>query len=628
MSELPNLAGRDAVAIDLETTGLKWWTDSIFGVAISYQDAGRVVSHYWDVRQTPAVIPWLQRELHQAKRVVNHNLKFDHHFLKSVNVTLPENIWCTQIAACLIDENELSYSLDSLAKKHLKERKHNDIYEELAEFFGGPATRNAQISNMEHAPVDLVADYAKKDTELALKLYLMQKDEIISQGLQPILSLELALYPVIVDMEHEGVRVDVNQCESALDQLTEKIQNSQKRINQLTGLNVNVNSRNDMLQVFSPTLDDKNKWRTKDGILLPSTPAGKPSINVEALNSINTEESKTILEIRKLLKCRDTFLKGHVMGHQHNGIIHPNINQTRGESGVKEVGTRTGRLSCDAPALQQIPARDYEVASIVRPLFLPDADQVWYCSDYSQFEFRMFAHYMNSPQFNRQYQDNPDLDFHQIVADITGLPRSASRAGEANAKQMNLGLIFGMGGGRMAQMMGLPYSTESVQFRGESGFREVLRPGHKAQEILNLYHEKIPNVNDLIKKATAQAKARGYVTTLFGRKIRFPKGQFTHKAISGIVQGSSADCLKKKMIELHEYLKGTDGRLLMTVHDEVNCSIPAGNNRMIRDIKEIMENYTNVDGYGDTPITLRIPIKSEHDVGPNWAAASGKGAKE
>ena len=126
-------------------------------------------------------------------------------------------------------------------------------------------------------------------------------------------------------------RVDVNQCESAVDQLTEKIQNSQKRINRLTGLNVNVNSRNDMLQVFSPTLDDKNKWRTKDGILLPSTPAGKPSINVEALNSINTEESKTILEIRKLLKCRDTFLKGHVMGHQHNGIIHPNINQSTGE---------------------------------------------------------------------------------------------------------------------------------------------------------------------------------------------------------------------------------------------------------------------------------------------------------
>ena len=429
-------------------------------------------------------------------------------------------------------------------------------------------------------------------------------------------------------MEHCGVRVDVDQCEVAADQLSAKILNFQKRINYMTGYSINVNSRTDMLQVFKPVLDDNNKWRTKDGILLPSTPGGKPSINVEALNSINTDESKTILEIRKLLKCRDTFLKGHVMGHQHNGIIHPNINQTRGESGVKEVGTRTGRLSCDAPALQQIPARDYAVASIVRPLFLPDAQQVWYCSDYSQFEFRMFAHYMNSPEFNRQYDDNPDLDFHQIVADITGLPRSASRAGEANAKQMNLGLIFGMGGGRMAQMMGLPYTTESVQFRGESDFREVMRPGTRAQDILNLYHEKIPNVNDLIKKATAQAKARGHVTTLFGRKIRFPKGQFTHKAISGIVQGSSADCLKKKMIELHHYLKGTDGRLLMTVHDEVNCSIPAGDTKKIRDIKEIMENYTDVDGYGEAPITLRIPIKSEHDVGANWAAASGKGAKE
>ena len=82
------------------------------------------------------------------------------------------------------------------------------------------------------------------------------------------------------------------------------------------------------------------------------------------------------------------------------------------------------------------------------------------------------------------------------------------------------------------------------------------------------------------------------------------------------------------MIELHHYLKGTDGRLLMTVHDEVNCSIPEGNTKMIREIKEIMENYTNVDGYGEAPITLRIPIKSEHDVGPNWAVASGKGAKE
>jgi len=611
----PELSKYPYVCIDVETTGLKWWEDTIFGIALFTPDGH---SYYWDIREEPEAIEYLKREVPKAKMVVNHNIKFDHHFLRRIGIELPKKVWCTQICACLINEHEMSFSLDALSKKYLGIGKDTEIYLELKELFGGLGTKNVQMKNIHRAPIELVSKYAKRDTEIAMKLYEWQKEEVKKQGLQKVLDLEMNLYPVVMDMETKGIRVDVQKAEEAMVRLTSKVDRLQSELDNKVGFECNVNARAHMLKLFEPAQsgDDPEKWYSKDGTLLSTTETGLASINRHSLEDMSDPNAKIVLDIRKLVKCRDTFIRGHILGHEKNGYVHPNINQTKGD----EAGTGTGRLSYNSPALQQIPARDGEIAGIVRPLFLSDPGEMWGCWDYQQFEFRVFAHYINNPRINKMFNDDPNTDFHQAVADMTGLPRSAPKHGGASAKQVNLGMIFGMGGGRLAQLMKLPYVVEKVSFI--DGKTEILMPGPEAEDILSKYHESIPDIKVLAKKASSIAKDRGHMFTLMGRHIRFPGGKKTYKASGLVYQGSSADCMKQKMVELHRYFKDKqEGRLLLSVHDEINCSLPQGDERMRRDISEIMERY---DGE-ETPIKLRIPILTDYGQGSNWAVASGKG---
>lgn len=608
----PNLERYPYVCVDVETTGLKWWEDKIFGVAISTPD-GR--DYYYDIRKQPESINWMKSEFPKIKKVVNHNIKFDIHFLRELGAVFKGQVWCTMISAGLINEHETSFSLDYLAKKYLGEGKDGDIYLELKKLFGGLGTRNVQVKNFPKAPVELIGKYAKKDTRVALGLYEWQKSEIERQGLGKVHKLESDLFPVVMDMEVRGVRVDVDRAEEALRHLQVKIDKLQKELNSVAGFECNPQPSEHIKKLFSPSKNEKGIWVACDGTELKNTASGNASIDSEALSKMRHPAASIILSIRKMMKCRNTFIKGHILSHHHEGVIHPNINQTKGEG----FGTGTGRFSYNQPALQQIPARDKDVAGIVRPMFVPDYGQVWGCWDYEQFEFRMFAHYINNQNINKMFNDDPDTDFHQAIADLTGLPRSAPSSGGANAKQLNLGMVFGMGGGLLAEKMGLPSKTKVVKFN-DGKEKEILVAGPEAEEVIRQYHNTVPSIEQISRKAASIAKTRGYVRTLMDRHIRFPRGYFTHKAAGLIYQGSSADCMKQKLIELDKLLKGTEGRLLLSVHDEVNVSLPIGDEKMIRDITEVLECYDGVS----CPIKLRIPIRTDFGQGSSWKEASGK----
>ena len=179
---------------------------------------------------------------------------------------------------------------------------------------------------------------------------------------------------------------------------------------------------------------------------------------------------------------------------------------------------------------------------MVRPIFLPDRGQSWSYGDLDQHEFRLFAHYANPKDIIDAYATNPDLDMHQIVADLTGMPRSATRAGEANAKQINLGMVFNMGAGELASQMGLPYTIERVDFGDH--VMDLKKAGPETLEIVENYYAKVQGVKEMARKARTVAKSRGYVRTLLGRHIRFPRGQFTYKASGLIFQGTAGDLNK------------------------------------------------------------------------------------
>jgi len=611
MSMYPDLTRFEYLALDTETTGLKWWSDRVFGVSISTPDGE---DYYWDIRRDPHAVEYLRDQVPRCNLVICHNAKFDWHMCREIGIRFPaDRVDDTMVRAALIDEHLLSYDLDTLGKKYLGQGKDSDIWQDLAELFGGRPTKNGQVANLPRAPKSLVGRYAKQDTRTTLKLWQWQRAEIEKQGLHVVAELERELLPVLVDMEHGGVAIDIEAAELAVKDIDHATKQAQYDLNQLAGFEVNPNPSNSIKELFKPKKDESGNWVVRDGTRVAATPAGAPSIDSDALRSMKDPAAALILNLRKLIKTRDTFLKGHILGHHHNGVIHANFNQTKSDN---DLGTGTGRLSVNAPALQQIHKRDAGIASVVRALFLPDSRSEWVCNDWSQMDFRVFAHYVNDERILKMYETDPDTDFHRLAADLTGLPRSPRFAGDPNAKQINLGLVFGMGQGKLAAEMGLPYTVES----SDDGKKQWLKPGDQAVEVFNKYHAAIPGVQDLLKNASSVAKSRGHVRTIMGRHIRFPRGQFTHKAGGLIFQGSAADALKVKLIELHRFLKEQDcgARLLLNVHDEFDTSVPLDSPDIKPEITRIVTDFSGAT----TPIKFRVPIRTDQGCGPNWWTAS------
>lgn len=606
------------VSADVETTGLHWYKDKLFGVAVAAYDGERIEKDYFDIR-TPRgqnLLKVLRGELPKAKRVVNHSIKFDHQFLRNEGVHITDDAMeCTSVRAALINEHEQSFSLDSLSKKYTGRHKV-DVYSELAALFGGKPTREAQIGNLHRAPESLAAKYAADDPELAILLWLWQEEEIKKQGLERVWALEKAITPIISDMERHGVRVDEDRARNSIPAIDKAISKAQNRLNSIAGKSVNANSPKQLRELFGATKLETStprgyEWRSSSGMYLPFTETGNPSIDKDVLVVMaeqGDERAKSVLTLRKMIKAK-SFLTDHILGHAHNGRVHPNYNQTKGDN---DFGTGTGRFSINDPALQQIPSRDLDIAEHVRSCLIPEDGQEWCCADWEQFEFRWFAHYTKDPKVLKAYADDPHTDYHQIVSDLTGIPRKPRFAGDANAKQINLGLVFGMGKGKMAYEMGLDYTVRY----GNDG-REWFNAGPKAEEVFNTYHNAIPGVQKLLQEASSIARSRGYVMTIGGRHLRFPGGKATHKAGGLVFQGSSADCMKQKMVELWPVCKKEGMHMLLTVHDELDFSMPDGV-RQSSIVKEALETFDGVR----CPIECRVPIRSDVALGANWFVAS------
>lgn len=618
MINLERLGDYELVAVDVETTGLHWYRDKMFGVAVAAYADGQYYSQYWDIRNSPRVLEVLKSNLRKSKRLVNHSIKFDVHFLMNEGIPLPmDRIECTMVRAALINEHEPSFGLDELCQKYLGIGKV-DIYADLARLFGGEPTREAQIKNLHRAPESLAGKYAVEDPVLALKLWQWQEKEIEKQDLGRIWELERKLTPVLIKIERQGVRTDDRQAETSMVKVNSKIYEAQLNLNKIAGRDMNANSPKQMRELFgvrkhaNPDSPRGFEYLTDAGVLLPVTDAGEASLGKDTLITmaeLGDKRAEYALSLRKLTKAR-SFLKDHILGHSINGRVYPNYNQMRGD---KDFGTRTGRFSINDPALQQIPARDVDMAEIVRSCFIPEDGHVWCSADWAQFEFRWFAHYTNDPHILKAYEDDPDTDYHQIVSDLTGIPRKPRFAGDANAKQINLGLVFGMGKGKMAYEMGLDYT---MRYSDE---REWFIAGPKAQEVFDTYHGAIPGVSKILSEASSIASSRGFVKTIMGRHLRFPGRKATHKAGGLVFQGSSADCMKQKMIEIEPMCEEDGALMLLSVHDELDFSMPEDTaHKLAEKYKKVFETFDGVQ----CPIKCRVPIRSTVELGPNWFIAS------
>lgn len=602
----PNLSDDPVVAIDLETwdpelknLGAGWATKTghVIGIAVAVDGAAWYfpIRHEngpnFDARRTLA---WLRDVCKdEDKTFVFHNAMYDLGWLKAEGVDVKGKIVDTMVAAPLIDENRYSYSLNNLGFDYLKERKDERMLREAATSMGLDPK-----SQMHMLPAHFVGRYAEQDAALTLRLWSHFKGIIEYESLTSIFDLEMRVLRVCLDMRMRGVRVDLDKA----DQVKKRLQSEEnailKRIKNDTGIDVSVWAAASVAKAFDAL-----------GLPYPKTEkSGAPSFTKNFLATHPHEVAKLVVRARELNKARTTFIDS-ITKHSVRGRIHADIHQLRSDDG----GTVTGRFSYSAPNLQQIPSRDAEIGPLIRGLFLPEEGQKWGSFDYSSQEPRFVVHYAmrleqpGSEDFVDAYRADPRSDFHQLAADIVGVPRK-------QAKTINLGLFYGMGVNKLSEQLGLDVET------GKALFRE--------------YHEKVPFVKGLSEVVSKRAGDTGRIRTILGRRCRFDKWEpatfgvhkamthdeavaeygpttllrraFTYKALNRLIQGSAADQTKKAMVDLYD-----EGILPMVqIHDELAVSV--GSKQEAEKVIDLMENA----------VPLIIPSVVDAELGPSWGEAT------
>tara|TARA_R110000796_G_scaffold9012_2_gene31034 strand:- start:3417 stop:5285 length:1869 start_codon:yes stop_codon:yes gene_type:complete len=594
----PQFSETETVAIDLETydphlmtCGPGWATGRghVVGIGVATKDW----EGYFPIRHEGGgnldegiVLRWLTNLLKSTKReVVFHNALYDVGWLRREGVIVHGKILDTIIAAPLLNENRFSYSLDNLGVEYCDERKDESLLKNAALAFGiNPKSEMYKL----HAKY--VGPYGQQDASLTLKLWNKLKIEIAQQGLEKIFETESKLIPLLLEMRWRGVRVDEEKAERVSKKLSTEEQKIQIEIKRKYGTDVNLWANASLESIF-----EKNK------IWFPRTAKGMASFQKDWLEGHSHELPQLIVRARKLNKARTTFIDKMIGEHSFKGRIHAEAHPMRNDRG----GTVTGRFSYSNPNLQQVPARDPEIGSLIRSLFIPEEGCQWGVFDYSQQEPRLTVHYANQMNLTgakdavKLYTEE-NADFHQIVADMANIPRK-------QAKTINLGLSYGMGKEKLIKELGID-DTE-------------------AENLFQQYHAKVPFIRALQDQCARVAMDRGYIRTFAGRRCRFDlwesrfersqplpleeakdkygddlKRSYTYKALNRLIQGSAADMTKLAMIGLWE--EGIVPHL--QVHDEVDISIES---------KEQADTVTRVMV---NCVKLAVPLLVDQELGTSW----------
>lgn len=618
--EFPNLSGARVLAVDTETKETDWdhgpgWgrgAGHIVGVSIATDDLRR---WYFPVRHEVEpeynlnpdnVFAWLRDALanpHQPK--VGANLIYDLGWLAEENVEVAGELVDVQHAEALLDERG-EVNVDYLGEKYLGEGKETSLlYRWCADYYGG-SPNGDQRGNIWRAPPRLVGPYAEQDAIVPLRVARAQYPLLEAEGLLPVLRMENGLIRLMIAMRRAGVTVDVQRAEELRHKLLGLQQEAQGRLDHIAGTRIEVSKSASIARAFDAM-----------GLKYPLTPTGKPSFTQAFLKAQSNPVADLINTVRKLDKLRGTFVESYVLNSHVNGKIHGQFHLLRGD----ESGTRSGRLSSSDPNLQNIPARDPELAPMVRGMFIPDpGHKQWRKYDYSQIEYRFLVHFAEGPgaaEVRQQYADNPDTDYHEFVIamikDMTGFVLDRKPA-----KNINFGLIYGMGIPKLLRTLGLTKD--------------------EGEKLFAAYHKAIPYAKAAMEYCSGVAQETGIITTILGRRSRFdlwePQGYrnddeearalpldaairtyghirraYTHKALNRRLQGSAADLMKYAMWRCWEDgVFAATGVPRLTVHDELDFSDPGGCDDAFNYMQHLMENA----------LPLRVPVRADPEVGPDW----------
>jgi DNA polymerase-1 len=585
---LARLEQADLVSFDTETTSLDYMQAEIVGVSFCVEPGHAAyvpVAHTYpgapDQLPRDLVLGRLKPLLEDAARAkVGHHLKYDAHVLRNHGIELEGMKYDSMLESYVLNSTATRHDLDSTALHYLGvETIH---YEDVA----GKGAKQLPFAEV---PVESAGEYSAEDADVALQLHhaLWPQLERLPRMRRLYEEIEQPLVPVLLDMEHLGVLIDVAMLRRQSHELAKKLHELEGQAHAAAGAPFNLDSPKQLQEVLFGKLGLPVQRKTA---------TGQPSTAEDVLEELagDYELPRILLEYRGLAKLRSTYtdkLPGQV--DPRTGRVHTSYHQAV---------AATGRLSSTDPNLQNIPIRTPEGRRI-RQAFVAPPGHVLVAADYSQIELRIMAHLSGDESLLRAFAE--DRDIHQATAaEVFGVaPLQVSADQRRAAKAINFGLIYGMSAFGLARQLGIE--------RGA------------AQQYVDLYFQRYPGVKRYMDETRAMAREQGFVETVFGRRLYLPDirsrnqqlRQYAERsAINAPMQGTAADIIKRAMIAVHAWLDDSraQARLVMQVHDELVLEV--AEDEIARIERALREHMT-------AAAELRVPLKVDLGRGANWDEA-------
>ncbi len=585
---IERLSSAPEIAIAIKTSTSNYMQAEPVGISFCIEPGHAAyipIGH--DAPGTPQQIPrervleTLRPMLESASpRKIGHNLKYDISVLSLAGIDLAGVAFDTMLESYLLDSAVTRHDLEASAARYLGQRLAD--YEKIA-------GRGAKRLSFDQIPIEQAAPYAAEGVEASLRLHRVLRSRLEEHP--PLVdlcdSLEIPLVPLLSRIERNGVRVDAKKLRTQSEELALKMHEIELSAYARAGRPFNLASAK---QIGAILFDEMQLP------VLGKTPGGKPSTSESVLQELAFQHDlpRLILTHRALSKLKSTYTDAlPECIDPRTGRVHTSYHQAVAS---------TGRLSSSDPNLQNIPVRTPEGRRI-RQAFIPDEGHLLLAADYSQIELRIMAHLSGDEGLENAFASGVDIH-RATAAEVFGLGFDAvDDESRRRAKAINFGLIYGMSAFGLARQLGI----DRVE----------------AKHYIDLYFARYPKVHDYMEKTKERARERGFVETVFGRRLYLPdirssnnqRRQYMERtAINAPMQGTAADIIKRAMLAIDRWIGDSRApvRLIMQVHDELVFEIPAAlADEMAPPIKERMSDAAQ----------LGVPLEVDIGIGENWDEA-------
>jgi len=584
---MARVAAAELTAIDTETTSLEPMTAEMVGISLATEPG--IACYIPMAHRYPGAPEQLSRELvleklkpwleDPVKAKLGQNLKYDAHIFANHGVNLRGIVHDTLLQSYVF-ESHRSHDMDSLAMRHLN---HKTIaYEEVCGKGAG------QIC-FDQVDIERATGYAAEDADITLRLHLAMHGHVSGdEGLTSVYNtIELPTAVVLQKIERNGVLIDAGLLATQSNELGARIHELEQKAYELAEQPFNLGSPKQIGEIFF------NKLQLP---VVKKTPSGAPSTDEEVLQKLAEDYPlpKVLLEYRGMAKLKSTYTdKLPKMINPRTGRVHTNYAQAVAV---------TGRLASNDPNLQNIPIRTAEGRRIREAFIAPPGSHI-VSADYSQIELRIMAHISEDENMLRAFAEGVDIH-RATAAEIFGVaPADVDSEQRRYAKVINFGLIYGMSAFGLAANLGIDRTA--------------------AQNYIERYFARFSGVKRYMDETRLEAKAKGYVQTVFGRRLWLPEINSPNgprrqgaerAAINAPMQGTAADLIKLAMIAVQGWLEKENlkSRMIMQVHDELVLEVPDEELALVREkLPQLMAGVA----------TLKVPLVAEVGVGRNWDEA-------